>query len=92
MGQQIPTKTQSPFWSVVLPAFSRAVGIIISQQSTGIKFSNAAKINNLQQKEDVVHTFLLAIIDYFTERIANEGDKIRTLLQNLRCPSSTHFR
>ena len=47
---------------------------------------------NQQPREDVVYTLILAIIEHFTRNVIDQGDKTRTLLQNLKCPTLTHFR
>ncbi|CAL5186076.1 unnamed protein product [Lathyrus oleraceus] len=43
-------------------------------------------------EEDAVYTLCLSILQYFVGTNVLIGEKIHTLLQNLRCPSLTHFR
>lgn len=43
-------------------------------------------------EEDVVYTLCLSILQHFVGTNVPIGEKIQTLLQNLRCPSLTHFR
>ncbi|CAK8565192.1 unnamed protein product [Lathyrus sativus] len=43
-------------------------------------------------EEDAVYTLCLSILQHFVETNIPIGEKIQTLLQNLRCPSLTHFR
>ncbi|XP_050912612.1 uncharacterized protein LOC127127466 [Lathyrus oleraceus] len=43
-------------------------------------------------EEDAVYTLCLSILQHFVGTNVPIGEKIQTLLQNLRCPSLTHFR
>lgn len=43
-------------------------------------------------EEDVVYTLCLSILQHFVGTTVPIGEKLNTLLQNLRCPSLTHFR
>jgi hypothetical protein len=42
--------------------------------------------------EDAVYTLCLSILQNFVGNSVPVGERIATLLQNLRCPSLTHFR
>ncbi|CAL5212221.1 unnamed protein product [Lathyrus oleraceus] len=43
-------------------------------------------------EEDAMYTLCLSILQHFVGTNVPIGEKIQTLLQNLRCPSLTHFR
>ncbi|XP_050919175.1 uncharacterized protein LOC127136686 [Lathyrus oleraceus] len=43
-------------------------------------------------EEDAVYSLCLVILQHFVGTNVPIGEKIQTLLQNLRCPSLTHFR
>jgi hypothetical protein len=47
---------------------------------------------NSTGEEDAVYTLCLSILQNFVGTSIPVGDRIATLLQNLRCPSLTHFR
>ncbi|KAL7168081.1 hypothetical protein ACSBR2_038512 [Camellia fascicularis] len=44
------------------------------------------------QTEDAVYTLIQTIILHFVGTSTSSSDRSRELLQNLRCPSLTHFR
>jgi hypothetical protein len=44
------------------------------------------------EEEDAVYTLCLAILHHFVGSNVPIAEKLNTLLQNLRCPSLTHFR
>jgi hypothetical protein len=57
---------------------------IIKNEVTGTSMST--------NEEDAVYMLCLAILNNFVGGSMPVGERIATLLQNLRCPSLTHFR
>lgn len=57
-----------------------------------IEMLDTIKIENDVQKPDAIYTLMLNILEHFTGGIFDEGERTRTVLQNLRCPTLTHFR
>ncbi|MCI82660.1 hypothetical protein A2U01_0103934, partial [Trifolium medium] len=43
------------------------------------------------EEEDAVYTLCLTILRHFVGSNVPISEKLNTLLQNLRCPSLTHF-
>ena len=61
---------------------------IVKSEVPGIGTSGIATTG----EEDAVYTLCLSILQHFVGTNIPIGEKIQTLLQNLRCPSLTHFR
>ncbi|KAI8554885.1 hypothetical protein RHMOL_Rhmol05G0131500 [Rhododendron molle] len=68
------------WWDNILSAIQR------------VEILTAIKIENNEQKDDAVYTLVQAIILHFIGHWDNQREQSRELLQNLKCPTLTHFR
>ncbi|KAI8545611.1 hypothetical protein RHMOL_Rhmol07G0053100 [Rhododendron molle] len=68
------------WWDNILSAAQRA------------EILTAIKIENNEAKEDAVYTLVQAIVLHFIGHWDNQRERSRELLQNLKCPTLTHFR
>ncbi|KAG5590514.1 hypothetical protein H5410_041028 [Solanum commersonii] len=46
----------------------------------------------VRNREDVVYTLVLTILEHFNSRFTNQHETVRTLLNDLRCQTLGHFR
>ena len=63
---------------------------ITSEQK--LEIFNAIKIENNVTTQDAIYTLMMTILEHFTGGVTDHGEKNRTLVQNLKCPTLTHFR
>ena len=57
-----------------------------------LKIFNVIKTKNNILTQDAVYTIIMTILEHFSGGVTDHGEKNRTLLQNLKFPTLTHFR
>nr|XP_016511568.1 PREDICTED: uncharacterized protein LOC107828720 [Nicotiana tabacum] len=77
------------WWDNYLTVKERAM--VINAQATGEGVDNLG-MALVANREDVVYTLILTILEHFNDRFTNQNETVRTLLNGLRCKTLGDFR
>ncbi|WMV41076.1 hypothetical protein MTR67_034461 [Solanum verrucosum] len=77
------------WWDNYMPSDARAAVINAKAENEGVDNLGFALVQN---REDVVYTLILTILEHFSGRFTNQYETIRSLLNGLRCRHLGEFR
>nr|XP_016432715.1 PREDICTED: uncharacterized protein LOC107759331 [Nicotiana tabacum] len=77
------------WWDNYLTIEERAMVINAQATEEGVDNLGMALVAN---REDVVYTLILTILEHFNGRFTNQNETVRTLLNGLRCRTLSEFR
>ncbi|KAG5629075.1 hypothetical protein H5410_000792 [Solanum commersonii] len=77
------------WWDNYMPSDARAA--VINAKATNEGVDNLGFVL-VQNREDVVYTLILTILEHFSGRFTNQYETIRSLLNGLRCRHLSEFR
>uniref|UniRef100_A0A1S4A992 DUF7746 domain-containing protein n=1 Tax=Nicotiana tabacum TaxID=4097 RepID=A0A1S4A992_TOBAC len=77
------------WWDNYLTADEKAMVINAIATDEGVDNLGMTLVKN---REDVVYTLVLTIIEHFNGRFTNQNETVRTLLNGLRCKTLSEFR